>query len=277
VDREFEFTDSDMTEVRRLIKDQAGISIAPTKRELIYTRLRKRLRAIGLTSCAEYLEFLATHPDETQAFVNSLTTNLTSFFRESAHFDTLKEFIHAHSVHRPLRIWCAAASTGEEPYTLAMTVVEATKTWTPNATITATDIDTDVLAKARRGTYPLKAIEGIEREVVNKFFLRGTGANAGQCRVRPELQSLIKFQQLNLLDPHWDVAHDYDVIFCRNVFFYFDKPTQLRILERLHERLNADGLLFTGHSENFFREQSLFRAIGHSVYQSATKKDPSAA
>lgn len=276
MNREYEFTDEDLTEVRRLIKDQAGISIAPTKRELIYTRLRKRLRHHGLTSCKEYLAFLGEHPDEIQSFVNSLTTNLTSFFRESSHFNILREFVAKHSVRRPLRIWCAASSTGEEPYTIAMTVVQATNSFTPNATIAASDIDTDVLAKARRGVYPLKSIDGIDREIVSRFFLRGTGANAGSCRIRPELQSLITFRQLNLLDPSWDVGNEYDVIFCRNVFFYFDKPTQLRILERLHQRLHPEGLFFTGHSENFFREQQLFRAIGHSVYQSAVKNHTAA-
>lgn len=267
---EFEFTQADFDAIRQLIYKHAGISMAPTKRELVYTRIRKRVRAYGLNSFAAYLDLLRATPEELQAFVNSLTTNFTSFFREREHFGVLQRFVEERGC-KPLRLWCAAASTGEEPYSIAITLAETTGTLTPNLKILASDIDTDVLAKAQRGIYPEKNLETVDEQLKKRYFLRGTGQNAGSVRVVKELRELITYRQINLLHEHWDVDQEYDVIFCRNVMFYFDKPTQHKILEKLARRVHPDGLVFTGHSENYFNEQRLFRPVGHSVYKLAAK------
>jgi chemotaxis protein methyltransferase CheR len=266
--REFEFTRDDFDVIRAMIYEHAGISIAPTKQELVYTRIRKRVREHGLTSFGSYIEYLKRTPGELQAFINSLTTNFTAFFRERDHFAILRRFAEERNAGG-LRLWCAASSTGEEPYSIAMTLAEAYGTLTPDVKILASDIDTDVLAKARRGIYPEKSIENLDQTLRKRYFLRGTGRNAGSVRVIPELCELITYRQVNLLHEEWDVDPEYDVIFCRNVMFYFDKPTQRGILEKLRRRLHPEGLLFTGHSENFFSEQHLFRSVGHSVYQPA--------
>lgn len=269
--REFEFSDEEMDEIRWRIRRYAGISLSPAKRELIYTRVRKRLRHHGLTSFSAYLEFLAKTPEELQAFVNSLTTNHTSFFRETQHFDVLRTFVAGWPARKPLRVWCAAASTGEEPYSIAITIAQALGHLTPNVGIVATDIDTDVLAKAKRAVYPDKVLDDVDPLLVKRYFLKGVGENAGCCRVRPEFARSISFSQLNLLNPRWEVPKEFDVIFCRNVFFYFDRATQVTVLERLTRRLHPDGLLFTGHSENFFSENRLVRSIGHSVYRHSVR------
>ena len=274
--REFEFTREDFDAIRKLIYKHAGISMAPTKIELVYTRIRKRVREYGLTSFAAYLDLLKETPNELQAFINSLTTNFTSFFREREHFDVLKRYVEQRG-RGTLRLWCAASSTGEEPYSIAMTLAEAYGTVDPSVTMLASDIDTDVLAKAQRGIYPDKNVENIDELLKKRYFLRGTGANAGSVRVIRELRELIMYRQINLLDESWDVDAEYDVIFCRNVMFYFDKPTQHAILEKLRRRIHPDGLLFTGHSENYFNEQRLFRPAGHSVYRPAAIRSISAA
>jgi chemotaxis protein methyltransferase CheR len=270
---EFQLSHAEFDEIRRRIYTQAGIALAETKRELVYTRLRKRLRHHGLSSFSEYLDLLAATPEELQAFINSLTTNHTAFFREPSHFTILRNFIQARASTEALRIWCAASSTGEEPYTIAIAVAESMRSLTPNATILATDIDTEVLNKANSGIYPVKAIESIERSMAKRYFLRGKASNKGLCRVLPELRRLIEFRQLNLLDSTWQ-ADEYDVIFCRNVFFYFDKPTQYRILTRLRSHLKDDGIFFTGHSENFVTfaaESGILEAVGEGVYRPARR------
>ena len=268
--REFEFTHDDFDTIRKMIYKHAGISIAPTKKELVYTRIRKRVREHRLTSFAAYLDYLKENGGELQAFINSLTTNFTSFFREREHFDILRNFV-AEKKRSSLRLWCAASSTGEEPYTIAITLAEAFGTLRPNVTLLATDIDTDVLAKAQHGVYPHKNVETLEESLKKRYFLRGKGTNAGYVRVIPELRDLIAYRQINLLHERWDIDQEYDVIFCRNVMFYFDKPTQHALLEKLRKHIHPEGLLFTGHSENYFGEHSLFRPVGHSVYRPATK------
>ena len=175
-EREFHFTDADFERVRKLIYKHAGISLAPIKRDMVYSRLARRLRALGIASFGEYLAHLEANDDtERETFVNSLTTNLTSFFREAHHFDILLRHLHT-VTHRPIRIWCSAASTGEEPYTLAMTACEAFDTLTPPVSIVASDIDTNVLAAAERGVYQMERVEKLSRERLRRFFLKGAGA-----------------------------------------------------------------------------------------------------
>ncbi len=267
-DREFVFTAKDFERVRELIYNHAGISLNASKQDMVYSRLARRLRATGINNFRDYLALLESNNEaEWEAFANSLTTNLTSFFREAHHFPLLAEHVVRHKGHRSISLWCSAASTGEEPYSLAMTMVDAFGSFTPPVTILATDLDTNVLAKAEAGVYPLERVEKLSPEVIKRFFLRGTGAQAGFVRVRPELRAMITFRQVNLLSPDWPVRGPLDAIFCRNVMIYFDKETQLKILERFAPLLQHDGLLFAGHSESFHNATHLFRLRGKTVYE----------
>lgn len=270
--REFAFTDRDFEIVRQLIYDHAGISLNSSKQDMVYSRLARRLRATGIKSFGDYLALLERNDEkEWQAFVNSLTTNLTSFFREEYHFPLLAEHVLKQR-GRPISLWCSASSTGEEPYSMAMTMVDAFKSFTPPVSIIASDLDTNVLDKASAGIYPIDRVEKLPDDMVRRFFTRGTGAQSGFVQVKPELRALITFRQVNLLSKDWPIRGPLDAIFCRNVMIYFDKPTQLRILERFAPLLRPDGLLFAGHSESFHHAAHLFSLRGKTVYELASKK-----
>ncbi len=269
--RDFDFSDRDFRRVCQLIHDRAGIALVDSKRDMVYGRLSRRLRALGLADFGTYLDRLehASDGEEWQAFTNALTTNLTAFFREPHHFDTLREQIarSGATARAPLTLWSCAASTGEEPYSIAITACEAFGTLTPPVRILATDIDTQVLATARRGVYPLERVAGMDATRRRTFFKRGTGPNEGQCRVHPQLQTLIDFRPLNLLSPRYDVGGPFSALFCRNVMIYFDKPTQRDILSRLVTHMDADSLLYTGHSENYLHAADLIRPCGRTLYR----------
>ncbi len=270
-EREFHFTPADFERVRKLIYKHAGISLAPIKQDMVYSRLARRLRALGLNTFEDYLSHLESGDSaEWETFVNSLTTNLTSFFREAHHFEILTRYLRS-LTHRPVRIWCSAASTGEEPYTLAITACEAYDTLEPPVAIVASDIDTNVLATAERGVYPIERVEKLSTERLRRFFLKGTGKQAGYVRVRPELQKLISFTRINLLDATLPLQGQFDVMFCRNVMIYFDKPTQYSILKKFAPLLREDGLLFAGHSESFLHAADTFRSLGRTVYERADR------
>lgn len=266
-EREFEFTASDFARVRKLIYQRAGISLSEAKTDMVYSRIGRRLRTIGIDSFKDYLDLLEQdkNPDEWEAFTNSLTTNLTSFFREEHHFPILAE--HLLQLKKPIRIWCSAASTGEEPYTIAMTACEAFNTLKPPVEIVATDIDTNVLATASRGLYPMDRVAKLSLERKKRFFLKGSGASEGTVKVRKELQQLISFQQLNLLDDEYRLNEPFDVLFCRNVMIYFDKPTQAKILEKFVPLMKPHALLFAGHSENFMYVSNALKLRGKTVYE----------
>jgi chemotaxis protein methyltransferase CheR len=272
--REYAFTKQDFERVRRLIYERAGINLNDSKQNMVYSRLSRRLRATGIERFADYLDRLEHDAGftarESQEFVNALTTNLTAFFREPHHFPVLADYLGSLGTGAAPRLWCAASSTGEEPYSIAMTLVETLGAST-GARLLATDIDTNVLATARGGVYRLDATRQCGEERLKRFFLRGTGANEGMARVKPELARLVDFAPLNLLDGDWSALKNFastvDVIFCRNVMIYFDKPTQRRILERMAQALRPGGLLFIGHSENFTDHRELFALRGKTVYQ----------
>lgn len=265
--KEFEFTARDFERVRGLIYKRAGIALAESKQEMVYSRLARRLRATGIHSFASYLDSLENRNDgpEWEAFTNALTTNLTSFFREAHHFPLLAE--HLKKTKAPLEIWCSAASTGEEPYSIAMTACEAFNSLTPPVRIIATDIDTNVLQTAENGIYTIDRLEKMSPERIRKFFLKGKGAQEGMVRVRPELRQMITFRPLNLLADQWPVTGPFDVIFCRNVMIYFDKPTQGKILDRFAPMMKEDALLFAGHSENFLYASNAYKLRGKTVYE----------
>lgn len=266
-DREFEFTQSDFERIRELIRAHAGIALAPVKQDMVYSRLARRLRALGLTKFEDYLQRLDRGDKrEWETFINSLTTNLTSFFREAHHFDIFARQAHD-SRQRPFRVWCAAASTGEEPYSLAIAACEAFDSLTPPVQIIASDIDTNVLAIAGRGVYGQERLERLSQERLRKFFVEDRSGRLDEHKVRPELQRLISFSRINLLDASWPVQSPLDAIFCRNVMIYFDKPTQYQILKKFKPLLRDDGLLYAGHSESFLHAVDLFRPLGRTVYE----------
>lgn len=273
LERDLVLTAEDFARIRQLIYQRAGIVLAEHKREMVYSRLAKRLRHHGLTRFSDYLARLERQPDarEWEAFTNALTTNLTAFFREAHHFPLLAE--HVRSRAGPVRVWSAAASTGEEPYSIAMTLSEVLGSRAA-AEVVATDIDTEALARAEAGIYPLEQVHKLEAERMRRFFQRGTGRQAGLARVRPELRAMVAFSPLNLLAPSWPVSGPFDAIFCRNVMIYFDKPTQAKILERFAPLLKPDGLLFAGHSENFSYITRAFRLRGQTVYTLAPSFAP---
>lgn len=265
--REFSFQMADFERVRKLIYQHAGISLSPVKQDMVYSRLARRLRATGCNSFAEYLDALEKgDSSEWERFVNSLTTNLTSFFREPHHFPIFAEHLQKIGARRPIRVWCSAASTGEEPYSIAMTVAETFGANCSHVSIIASDLDTNVLETARKGVYSLDRVEKLSPERLRRFFLRGTGAQEGYVAVRPELKEMVQFQRLNLLDASYAVKGPLDVIFCRNVMIYFDKPTQYKILSRFAPMMQPDGLMFAGHSESFMHAADLFRSLGKTVY-----------
>jgi len=265
--REFSFQAADFERVRKLIYQHAGISLSPVKQDMVYSRLARRLRATNCRSFSEYLDALEKgDSSEWERFVNSLTTNLTSFFREPHHFPIFAEHLQKLGNRRPIRVWCSAASTGEEPYSIAITVAETFGSNSSHVSIIASDLDTSVLETARKGVYSADRVEKLSPERLRRFFLRGTGAQEGYVAVRPELKEMVQFQRLNLLDTSYAVKGPLDVIFCRNVMIYFDKPTQYKILSRFAPMMQPDGLMFAGHSESFMHAADLFRSLGKTVY-----------
>jgi chemotaxis protein methyltransferase CheR len=266
--REFAWTDADFVRVQSLIYQRAGISLHDGKHAMVYSRLSRRLRDTGHRSFQEYLSWLEGHDgQEWQEFVNALTTNLTSFFREQHHFAMLEQ--HLQSTPAPnggWRIWCSAASTGEEPYSIVVTALEALRS-TSSFRLWASDIDSKVLASAERGVYRLESMKGMSNERLQRFFLRGKGSNAGLVRVRPELRAAIEFLAVNLIRDDWPFREPFDIVFCRNVMIYFDAPTQRKVLERIHRVMKPGGMLFVGHAENFSESRDLFTLKGKTAYE----------
>ncbi|MBL8350471.1 MAG: methyltransferase domain-containing protein [Burkholderiaceae bacterium] len=266
---EFSFSSADFDRVRELIYQRAGISLHAGKQAMVYSRLSRRLRETPHRSFGAYLQWLQANTGpageaEWQEFVNCLTTNLTAFFREDHHFQALAADLSARA-GRPLRIWCSAASTGEEPYSIAMTAIEALGAGAP-VRILASDIDTKVLAVAQRGVYEAGS-RGLSAERLQRHFLRGKGANAGFIRAKPELAKMIDFRPFNLMSRPWSLGEPFDIVFCRNVMIYFDNPTQRQVLQQMHAVLKPGGLLYVGHSENFTDVRDLFQLRGKTIYQ----------
>ncbi|BDI30595.1 chemotaxis protein methyltransferase [Capsulimonas corticalis] len=275
-----ELTDKEFAKFRDLIYQLTGIVINEGKRQLVLSRLTKRLRMHGLSSFSEYYELVTNAGDdeEQSAFINSITTNKTDFFREPHHFEYIaRELVPAlaqsarRGERKPmLRVWHAGCSTGEEPYTLGVTLSEAFANHSEwDWRQLASDIDTNVLAHAERGIYDESRTDTIPRDLLRKYFLRGSGEREGSYKVKRELQEHLTFRQVNLLEPSWPMRPDtkFDIIFCRNVVIYFDKPTQKRLFERFASRLQPGGLLFIGHSESLLGISNAFDACGQTIYR----------
>jgi chemotaxis protein methyltransferase CheR len=257
----------DFERVRKMIHARAGIALNETKRNMVYSRLSRRLRERDLPSFSAYLDLLESDDGgEWQDFVNALTTNLTSFFREAHHFEMLAGQLRSIPPGRPVMLWSAASSTGEEPYSMAITAAGSPAC---GVRILATDIDTQVLESGRRGVYRDEHVEKLDPKIVHRWFQRGTGSNAGKVRVRSQLREIVSFRQLNLLSPVWPVREKFAAVFCRNVMIYFDKPTQRAVLERIAARLEPEGMLYIGHSENLMWARDLFEPCGRTAYRVA--------
>ena len=267
--------------VRRLLYKETGIVLNDGKLDMVRARLAKRIRHHGLNSMGEYVRLLESQGAsgaERQEFVNCLTTNKTDFFREPHHFDYLRETLIPQlraNGKKKVRIWSAGCSTGEEPYTLAMTFREecpAAQGW--DVKILASDIDTAVLASAEMGIYADDRLGGISEELLRKYFLRGTGANAKKAAVRPDLRNAIEFRQVNFMEQNWPVPGKYDAIFCRNVMIYFDRETQRRLLTRFTSLLEPGGVIFLGHSESLYWMADSFKAVGNTIYLPRNAGEP---
>jgi len=269
-DREFGYTRADFNQVRELIYAHAGIRLNDSKHEMVYSRLTRRLRALGVSDFGSYLALLRRedHP-EWENFVNALTTNLTAFFREPHHFPMLAEHLRGLRHGSAATLWSAAASTGEEAYSMAMIACEVYETLWPPVKILASDLDSQVLQRASEAIYARELVHDLSPERLRRFFLSGTGTREGFVKVKPELRQLVTFRNHNLRDDNWDLRESFDCIFCRNVMIYFDKPTQYQVLTRIARVLKPQGLLFAGHSESYFHAADLFQPYGRTVYRHA--------
>jgi chemotaxis protein methyltransferase CheR len=271
--REFQFNDDDFEALRRLVKEMTGINLADSKRELVYGRVSRRLRALGLSSFGAYRAILESGDgSELVAFCNALTTNLTAFFRESHHFDYLRDSFLAprrNSARRGerIRIWSSACSSGEEPYSIAMTIIETIPDWQNwDIKILATDLDSDILARAQRGVYAADRVKGMDPKRLGRFFAPTREGAEVSYAVVPELSKLITFRQVNLMHD-LPMAGPLDAIFCRNVVIYFDKDTQRALFSRIARVQKPGDLLFLGHSETLFKVSDDYSLIGKTIYR----------
>ncbi len=271
-EQEFRFTDRDFNYIKKLIAEEAGISLSDAKRTMVYSRLARRLRSLSLKKFSSYCDLLKNRDEhELVNFINAITTNLTSFFREKHHFEfmvstLIPRWIKSRSDTRRLRIWSAGCSTGEEPYSIAITLLEhfpELEKW--DIKILATDLDTNVVSIAKNGVYNVERTEGLPKSMLKRWFLKRSSGDSGEVKVSPELQDLIIFKQLNL-HQDWPFDGPFDLIFCRNVVIYFNKDTQRVLVDRYADKLSDEGFLFLGHSENLYRVSDRFNLVGNTVY-----------
>ena len=276
VQREFEFTEQHFNWLKKQVMEKTGIALSDQKTDLVYGRLARRLRKLNLDNFDQYCKLLRKNTDnELIEFVNLITTNLTSFFREQHHFDflnktALKYLLNERKQEKRLRIWSAGCSTGEEPYSIAMTVLETIANineW--DIRILATDIDTNVLKKASEGLYDKQRIEDLSKTQTRKWFLKAkNGGQPDKVKVNPRLQDLITFKQLNLMGD-WPMQGQFDVLFCRNVIIYFNKETQRVLFDRFANIMKEDAYLFLGHSESLFKVTDRFTLLGNTIHRKA--------
>jgi chemotaxis protein methyltransferase CheR len=265
-------SDRDLACIVTLVYERAGIRLHDGKRELITARLQKRLRLLGLSSYREYLDLLQRDAsgEEMVAFLDAIATNHTSFFREEQHFAFLRDRVLPGLLARPgrqeIRVWSAACSTGEEPYTLAITLADALPDGADGVNLFASDLSTKALATARGAVYKMDRVRGIPSDVLRRHFERGMGAQEGLARVSPALRRRVEFAQLNLLEIG-DLGRRFDVIFCRNVMIYFDRVVQQRVVSMLERHLAPDGYLFISHSESLNGITHGLRWLAPAVYQ----------
>ncbi|MBN4080497.1 protein-glutamate O-methyltransferase CheR [Beggiatoa alba] len=271
-DREFRFSVKDFKFISDVVAQRTGIVLSDAKQDMVYSRLARRLRQLRLTDFSQYINLLKSgHEEEVLQFTNAITTNLTSFFREKHHFDYLRKKVlpelKVSKREQRLRIWSAGCSSGEEAYSIAMTIRDVFPilgSW--DIKILATDLDTNMVQRASAGVYTENCVEGLDEKHLKKWVKRGTGEHQGEIRMSPELCRMITFKKLNLIDT-WPMSGPLDFIFCRNVVIYFNKKTQRELFERYAELLAAKGYLFIGHSESLHGVSERFELMGQTIYQ----------
>ncbi|KUJ74856.1 chemotaxis protein CheR [Thiomicrospira sp. XS5] len=270
-EREFDFTEKDFLRVKKVVYDFAGIDLNDSKKNLVYNRLAKRIRFLDMNSFSAYLDYVEEQGEaEFVHLINAITTNLTFFFRENHHFEYLANqvipmLLEKNKASKKIRIWSAGCSTGEEPYSIAIVLKEAVPSgW--DARVLATDLDTNVVQTGQTGVYKIDRLKGVSDERKKRWFLKGSGAREGYVRVKPELQQIIDFGQINLMN-EWPIRDAVDVIFCRNVVIYFDKETQARLFDRYANLLPDNGHLFIGHSESLYKVCDRFELLGQTIYR----------
>jgi chemotaxis protein methyltransferase CheR len=270
---EFELSPKEFDDLRYLVKEHTGIALSESKLELVRRRFTPRLRALGLDAFADYVRYLKAHVEEELAdFASAITTNLTAFFREDHHFEfmaqtALPDLLERNADTRRLRIWCSAASTGQEPYSIAITLlnnIPNIESW--DVKVLATDLDRQCLEKARAGVYSINDMDKVPAEVSNRWFLRGRGNNEKHVRVKDSVKQYIEFKPLNLIG-NWPMRGPFDIIFCRNVFIYFDKPQQQKIVEKFARLQYPGAYLLIGHSETLNTISNDYTLIGKTAYQ----------
>lgn len=269
--REFQYTRQDFDVLRKLSNEYTGIVVPDDKFDMFYSRLSKHVRRLGFEKFSEYCALLSEDQDrEFSMFINSITTNLTSFFREKHHFEYLvdpviPELLTRNAGSRRIRIWSAGCSTGEEAYSIAMTVLPRIPVgW--NLKILATDLDTDVLDRAAHGVYPKESVEGLSIQLLKRWFQRGTGTRESFVKVKSELRKVVRFESINLIGewPNWGL---FDAIFCRNVLIYFDRATKGILVKRFEDQLAGESYLFIGHSESLHQINNTFQLVGNTLYR----------
>ena len=270
-------SDSEFAELVKIIYDKTRIQMSNHKRALVTSRLSKRLRTLHMDSFREYIDFVKNAKDEELTnFVNAVTTNKTDFFRENKHFEYMKstflpnwEKNFKDGKVKNLRIWSAACSTGEEPYTIQMTLHEyfGANYDRYDIKVLASDIDTNVLAHGRAGIYREESVEPIQDNILRKYFLKGTGDKEGLYKVKDVLKKNLFFRQLNFKDEDFDIHTQFDLIFCRNVIIYFDKEFQKELFNKFHRYLKEDSLVFIGHSETLFGVSDKFKYVASNIYK----------
>ncbi|HON77710.1 MAG TPA: protein-glutamate O-methyltransferase CheR [Spirochaetota bacterium] len=266
-----ELTDKDFNLFREVIYRESGINLSPMKKALVQSRLMRRMRELQIRNFNEYYDYLNDNYEEERIhLINCITTNKTDFFREAGHFDYMKNEVlpkYVNENKKTIRIWSAGCSTGEEPYTIAISLLEYFKDKTlPDIKILATDIDTKVLETAMEGVYKEETVKVVDREVLRRYALKGVGSNAGFYRMKDSVKKLIHYRRLNLLDDTFPLKNKFDIIFCRNVVIYFDRNSQVKLFKQFYNYLNNDGYLFIGHSETLTSVSNLFHFRGRSVY-----------
>jgi chemotaxis protein methyltransferase CheR len=272
-------SEKDFRRFRDFIYDQCGINLVSKKKMMLTGRLSKRLLQLGMSSFAEYFDYVTSsegRSEELIRMINAVSTNKTDFFREPKHFDFLMSQALPHIVrsgrassHKRLNVWSAGCSSGEEPYSLAMVLSEFFRTTGMGGfSIYATDISTRVLEIAQKGIYPESSVESVSWQLKQKYLMKGKGSQEGFCRIVPELRKYVRFQRLNLIEGrHFGLRMEMDIIFCRNVIIYFDRKTQIRLFEKFYNQLKPGGYLFIGHSETLHGINDRFVPVGVAVYR----------
>lgn len=265
---EYNLSNHEFQRLQGLVRQYTGIELSASKRQLVYSRFSSRLRALGLTTFQEYCDLVddGDHP-EINEFANAITTNFTRFFREPHHFDFLRELVRDYASKRRLRIWSAGCSTGEEPYSIAITLLDSISdidTW--DIKILATDLDSNALTVASNGVYPYAHVASVESHVLRRWFQKGRGQREGRVRIAPAARRLVRFGELNLIG-QWPMRHDFDVIFCRNVMIYFAQELKEPLIRHFAKQQQPGSHLIVGHAENLVSSGSLYTPVGNTIYR----------